>query len=246
MNEIAKITKNKFDIIVSSEKLIHEDIITIKNFLKKLFVVIGVSKANMPTQVEFDFLADKIRTTFRNYTLADIELAFDLAIEDKINYNLNLFDKPFSIQFLSGLMKKYKEYRNKSKEYLAALEPPKEEIIPSKEDVMEDMKRGVLELFEGLKDGTATFDDCYWYYYNYLDRDLDLIKASSSEKKNAIQWAKEYLLGVKKEQAKSLKDLIQGLTANDEQAITNTAKERVLMIYLVNLISRGKELKQII
>ena len=238
---------NKFVEIVQSGKIIDDDIKSVKVFLKKIFVLLGIGETNMPTQMEFDFLAKKVRETFRMYTMKDIELAIDLVNEDKINYNLNLYDKPFSIPFLAGLMKKYKDYRNKNKDYLNALRPQDEAPEPSKEQIMEEMKAGVLELYENVKNNTATFDDYYWYYYNYLERDLGIIKLTYQEKQDILKWSEEYVLLKKKEETNSFKFLMSGvLTDKDDKRIKNTAKERALHLYLSELSGKGYELKKII
>ena len=79
---------------------------------KKILVIIGVSETNTPEKVEWDILLQIIPATFGNYTDKEVTLAFQLALQKRTNVDLSIYDKPFSLEYLSRVLSAYQKYKS--------------------------------------------------------------------------------------------------------------------------------------
>jgi hypothetical protein len=73
--------------------------------------MVGLRGKNMPTEVESKILFQKIREYYPHKKLDELVLAFDLAIQKKINAEVNVYDQ-FTLPYLTEIMDKYRVYVN--------------------------------------------------------------------------------------------------------------------------------------
>ncbi|RLD60052.1 MAG: hypothetical protein DRJ05_05380 [Bacteroidetes bacterium] len=90
-----------------------------------------------------------MRDVFGNWKIEQIEHAFNLGLEGVINVNMELYNKPFNLVFLSQLMKAYKEFISPIIEKEKRIEPPQK--TPSQQQQKKIIIRNVKREFELYK-----------------------------------------------------------------------------------------------
>lgn len=230
--QLVNFTKKESEILkrFSGRKISDEDSVNITLFMKKLFVLLGLSSINTPTQQQFDMLRAAMVSVLGDFTLSEILYAVDLALKGEIEYDLNLYNKPFSIPFLSGLMNKYKNLRADVIIKNRSLEPGDALSDDEKDKIMDDaIERYIDQYKSGNKPNIMT-----WHYYDYLEK-KGLINLSIDQKGEYMAKAKDIsykksnnlsreigLVGSKFER----NELIKQITfESSEQTIIRTAKE---------------------
>jgi len=79
--------------------------------LAKIFVRVGLRSKNMPSEIESKLIFQKIREYYPRKKLDEIVLAFDLAIQKKIDAEVIVYDQ-FTLPYLTEIMDKYRVYVN--------------------------------------------------------------------------------------------------------------------------------------
>ena len=102
---IGQISSNK------SKRIAECNDVEIGQTLAKIFVMVGLRGKNMPSEIESKLLFQKIREYYPHKKLDELVLAFDLAIQKKINAEVNVYDQ-FTLPYLTEIMDKYRVYIN--------------------------------------------------------------------------------------------------------------------------------------
>ena len=84
----------------------------ITEILRKIFVIIGASESNIPKKEAENFIITMLPATFGNYTDKELILAFQLALQKRTDVDLTLYDKPFSLEYLSRVLSAYQKYKS--------------------------------------------------------------------------------------------------------------------------------------
>lgn len=173
---------------ITAPKIIDESLQNIAAHIKRIFMILGISGNNVPQDLEFDFLVRTYKLSFSQFTLKEIELAFKLAINLTIEYNLNLYDKMFSVVYVSDLMKRYTDYKRQSTEY----QKSRVEFIPEKSEaeIYAIMKTAALDSFTEYKKGNPEY--VKFYIYDWLNRN-EILVPTLERKKTAMIRAKEQI-----------------------------------------------------
>ena len=75
-----------------------------------LFRSIGLRQQHYPNQMALSFIVNYLRTNFSHKTIDELYLAFELAIQNKLDVeDVNVYDN-FSIVFLEKIMQSYKKW----------------------------------------------------------------------------------------------------------------------------------------
>lgn len=93
--------------------------------LRYAMALIGLRAANMPTQVEFDFIKTFIRKNYPGHTVAEVHLAFDLAVKGELELGpdgAKCFEN-FSCEYIGRIMTAYRQWASKKFRELPALQP---------------------------------------------------------------------------------------------------------------------------
>jgi len=163
------------------------DVEDIGKTLKLIFVIVGLSEKNYPEQTEFDFLKNKAKEYFKNLTLEEIVLAFEFAVQKKYNVDLCLYNKPFSLSYLSDVISEYKKYKFD----MIKNQPKMEEKKPSEKEVNSMLKHGIIQQFRLYKTNyLKDFNDFGNVRYNYLAK-IGLINYTEEKKQTIREKAKE-------------------------------------------------------
>ena len=88
-----------------------EDMEPIKQSLRYIFVLIGLKPDQIPDDIQKAVLLDYIKNKLANYTPEDLKIAFQMAVNNEFESELNHFGL-FSPKYLSRVFNKYLEHRN--------------------------------------------------------------------------------------------------------------------------------------
>jgi hypothetical protein len=81
----------------------------LKQVLRYSMLLVGLRANNMPTEEESFVLINFIKTNFGNVTLAEIKLAFDMAVAGKLGIDAKCYEN-FSCEFFGRIMARYLEF----------------------------------------------------------------------------------------------------------------------------------------
>ena len=81
----------------------------LKQVLRYSMLLVGLRANNMPTEEEKFVLINFIKTNFGNITIAQIKLAFDMAVAGKLQVDAKCYEN-FSCEFFGRIMAKYLEF----------------------------------------------------------------------------------------------------------------------------------------
>jgi len=226
---------DKITIARKDKKLIEAEFVEVKAHIKRMMVLLGLSESNYPDTIELDYMTEKYKEIYYRYSIKDIELAIDMALNGTIDHNVNLYDRPFSPAFFSPLLIKYTEYRAQLSRQNTHTNKQNNE--PSNFEKWNIMENGVLNLWDKFKAGEAELDDFQWYYFNFLHRDCQVMTTTKSQFQVAQKKAKSLLdIEVKTINQHRRQMLIRQIReAAGENAINDKAKEILLFNYYSEL-----------
>lgn len=81
----------------------------LKQVLRYSMLLVGLRANNMPNEEEKFVLINFIKTNFANVTLAQIKLAFDMAVAGKLGVDAKCYEN-FSCEFFGRIMARFLEY----------------------------------------------------------------------------------------------------------------------------------------
>lgn len=122
--------------------------------IRKLHVKMGIVNTPDDDDDGNSMLLEMIRTmkdVFGNWKIKHIEHAFDLGMSGTIQVDMNMYNKPFNLVFLSTLIKAYKEYTAKAIEDERRMNNVSADNKPSEEQQREIIIRNVRREFELYK-----------------------------------------------------------------------------------------------
>lgn len=248
-----KIYNAKSGVILSAE-----NIENISKTLKLIFVIVGLAERNYPEQLEFDYLKLKVQEYFKELTCQELILAFELAVQQKYEIDLKLYDKPFSLNYINDVITTYKKYKfdilkkekMKQKELFENQHPPK--------DIQEiRLKEGTLCYWRLYRDNyIKDFSDYGNAMYNYLDRIgvIPFTKERKSEiKKQAIEKYRTELINnsINISKPHQIRDDCKKILSNfdnlkEENRIISISKVMALQMFFDELKEVGEDLETII
>jgi hypothetical protein len=81
----------------------------LKQVLRYSMLLVGLRANNMPTEEEKFVLINFIKTNFANVTIAQIKLAFDMAVAGKLQVDAKCYEN-FSCEFFGRIMSSYLQF----------------------------------------------------------------------------------------------------------------------------------------
>lgn len=106
----------------------------LSNTLKYITMLIGLRAQNIPEGLAKDFLKTYIVHNYGRYTLQELQLAFDLAVQRKLNLKNEdvICYENFSIEYLGRIMSAYRAWASDQVKRLPeAPPPPKKKLTPA-------------------------------------------------------------------------------------------------------------------
>lgn len=220
---------------------------TNEKILKSLLVIsslLGLKPEQMPDQNERFILIDYIRKHLTAYSVEDMELAFTLYIQSKLDFADDHYGK-FSVLFLEKVMQSYKRFKVAIPKSTPALpEPPP----PSPEEMEQLRIKCAISCFVNyakngllIDYGNVTFD--------YLDK-RKIIPHTRERKWEIFNKAKEQL----KQQAfnaamkggQKFSDALPKIESNEANQVVSAAKRLALEVFFTELIEAQIELKDLL
>lgn len=164
----------------------------IRKMLIKLFTLTGLKKENFPDEFQTDVLIEFLRNDLGNFSLAEMELAFRLAMKNELEVDANHYQS-FSGVYIAQIMSGYIPVRKRMLDAVKAAENAvKKEIEKGyKPEEMKTIKNDyVLECLIKpwryyLKTGQLTFGITpFSIIYKTLTDDFQMLELTGEEKKS--------------------------------------------------------------
>jgi hypothetical protein len=267
-NHLAK-TLNSFEVICCEAKngrkineLTDREIVVL---LQSLMALVGISPKNIPVDDEFMILVNNFKLCFDEFSDLDFTAALKLAIKGQINFNFNLYDRMFSIVYLSELMKAYKPCRQeaiyKNDRLLNSETMESQEEIRQKN--LQAGRASFIRIYKEFKENPVFKTKEAGYYetmsciYDYLT-ESNIITIPNDRKKNEMQKAerrykqkleaerlelsdRENLLRINNQLKNWEKTLI-----DEKEIIKNIAKTLIIEDYISSSIDLEMDLSDIL
>lgn len=229
---------------MKGEKIKDKGLSDIGKFVNKLEVLLGVKDMS---DAEYVTLSAKLRDTWPEMSYEDIELAIDLVNKGEFEYDLELYGKALSITFISGLIKKYKAYKQSHPDFKKIISLPAK-TEPTENEQYQVLKNGIIELWEKFSKGEDIFHELKWYFYSTLDKYCDLFNPSQESKLEAMERAKpltEAKLKADREKAMIAKGYVAAAmpTRPKESQVKDKAKELLMVDFFKGLKEMDMELE---
>jgi len=120
----------KFKEALKQHKIINGDVEEIKEALRYAMVKIGLRANNWPDDDEKSVLISHVLKGYGGHTVSEIRLAFDMALEGKLEVETNCYEN-FSCLYFSNIMNAYRNWSNQEYNEL----PQELPAIEHKEDI---------------------------------------------------------------------------------------------------------------
>jgi len=204
----------------NSKRIAECNDVEIGQTLAKIFVMVGLRGKNMPSEIESKLLFQKIREYYPHKKLDELVLAFDLAIQKKINAEVNVYDQ-FTLPYLTEIMDKYRVYVNELAKDVPVEIPKQIEYKMSNEEKLKDVQ-------EFGKNPTA-FNMIPGYIYDWIielglmiideDEKLEYYRRAIQMRENELKKNAEY--GDVKEYTAFMKSKKNGFSDISKQEVLN-------------------------
>ena len=161
----------------------------LKQVLRYSMLLVGLRANNMPTEEEKFVLINFIKTNFANVTLAQIKMAFDMAVAGKLGVDAKCYEN-FSCEFFGRIMARFLEYSAEETRIISQ-RVIEDEPLPKPSE--SELKAQAIEALNMYADQVANDPNFKWlagglqHLYD-VAKELGLIKLNAEEKQ-AI-WSK--------------------------------------------------------
>ena len=163
----------------------------IDTMLKEVFVLIGLRKQHLPSELDGAYIVQFIRSTYALKTTSEFILAFKLAIKDQLNLepsDVKVYDM-FSCDYLARIMTAYRKwlkFHADNKNSIVNLTTPPKALL---EDKKEMTQTDWLTWLEDIRN--YSFDIIPTLVYDYYKKTKQL-KISAKQYEDYLQMAVKY------------------------------------------------------
>jgi hypothetical protein len=222
--------------------------------INALCIFVGVLPDKMPDVSSQDMLIDYINRYYKNLTLEELKLAFELGVAGQLQVDMNHYQN-FSSLYFSSVINAYIEYRKRIVAQLNKEREEREAIPPklSQEETYEINKKFdynyILKVYQKFcKDGSVDFGHVpVGHIYNRLENELKIIKVTNERKQEIYQHVKELLPKKMKEKVasgaldKTLHDRIKNaLAARDGRDMNSMIQDECRKIVITEMFISHK------
>jgi hypothetical protein len=148
--------ESRFEMALQEEKLLKVSFDEFKQTLKYCILLVGLRAQNFPSDEEKEFLYQYTKQHYGMHTLPEIRLAFDMAIQGKLNLdadNVKCYEN-FSVQYFSSILNAYRSWAAQVHDQLKRTSVPAIDHKPLSIDWR--------ELIEKEYQGFVTSGVCAW------------------------------------------------------------------------------------
>jgi hypothetical protein len=139
----------------------------IKMALKNVMAMIGIAPMNRPDELIFAQIVNFFIEHMNWISPDDIQLAFICAAAGKFEANLSIYNRSFSIEYVTDPLKKYLKWRGELKDTVIQARIKEEKKKPTDEERAEIMFQGFKNAFNEFI-STKHFDDYANCIHDYL------------------------------------------------------------------------------
>lgn len=197
-----------FSLAIQSVKISSSTVEELKQSLRYAMVKIGLRSQNFPNEEEKAILLQHISQNYSNHTVDEIRLAFDMAIEGKLELldgeSVTCYEN-FSCLYFSSIMNAYRRW---SAQVYKQLDHP-ERPIESQEEITEESMQEWIKETKKLRISVELLPTVM---YDWLDKH-GKISATPAEKHEYLQRAIAYRHG------KLSKAFTESMTSTNRDAL---------------------------
>lgn len=215
----------------------------LKSVMKYIFVLVGLR--DIPTDIRKDVLFQYIRENYKNYSLQELKLAFELALKKEFVCEIRHYEM-FSPSYFSGVFEAYIEYRSEiARKFM--MEQQAKELKP-KELTIDEIKKlkneFYVEILEPLFENFRLSNKLEFgmvpvrVVYEALKKDYSVIDLTESEMQEIKQKAKQ----IKNVYSDGLNKFI-GTKETPEERFKNSCQKMAIEYSFKKLINRNTNLK---
>lgn len=210
---------------------------------RRLMVLIGASGVNVPTELEASLLIESAPIILGKWTTDDVITAFTLALKGDFEAELRLFDKPFSLMYVSGVMKAYDEFKREALYQHHKHQPELPTHVPTRAELDAQMRIEALECYRLHCEGRGNWSNYHPPLFDYLTR-LNVVLFAPER----IERAKVEAMRIIKSEAaitpqftQTMQELLKKLTPEDSR-VERKAKEMLLREFFEEFHAGGNQL----
>lgn len=219
---------------------------------QEMLVIIGAGDVNIPEPEEMKFIVDRAPLAIGKWTTSEVRHALSLALQGVIEFDLNLYNKPFSLRYVSELMREYEPLKNKTVITQRQQSPQLEAAAPTAEEINAQLRAWALKAFSNHIEDKAIWHDYNPVLYDYFKREgvINLSpEKEESMKKLAFATVKDEMI-VERHRAPAseqqvLKVLLESLDPSNN-LVTRKFKELAVKDFFISLSITKTELSSLI
>lgn len=163
----------------------------LKQVLRYSMLLVGLRANNMPTEEEKFVLINFIKTNFANVTLAQIKMAFDMAVAGKLGVDAKCYEN-FSCEFFGRIMARFLEYSAEETRIISQ-RVVEDEPLPKPSDA--ELKLSAIASANTYANQVSDNPNFKWYeggiYHLYdIAKETGILRLSGEEKQEIWQKCK--------------------------------------------------------
>lgn len=140
----SEIGKTNLEIALKAS-LVKNDTDGIQKVLKYVMLLVGIRSNNLPDELEKTVLINFIQSNYGGHTIAEIRLAFELAINGQLDIEDVKCYENFSVLYFSTIMNSYRRWAAQEFKQVVKVEPPPQVLLTDEQ--LENIHRQDIENF---------------------------------------------------------------------------------------------------
>lgn len=140
----SEIGKTNLEIALKSN-LIKNDPEGVGKTLRYVMVLIGIRANNLPDELEKTVLINFIQSNYGGHTIAEIRLAFELAINGQLDIEDVKCYENFSVLYFASIMNSYRRWSAQEFKQVVKSDPPEQVLLTDEQ--LENIHRQDIENF---------------------------------------------------------------------------------------------------
>lgn len=202
--------------ILLSKKIADSSDGEIQDKLLSIFILVGLRMQHYPDKLHNQFLINYIRKEYSHKTLDELQLAFDLAIKQKLDIDdYKVYDN-FSIEYLVRIMNSYRLWLIAENKKLVKMDDIEVDVILTERDKLNDIETYLNRTDINLRN----LHYIPLYIYDYM---VELKLINQSDKQKSIMYKRSLQLFEEKLSIKAI-----SLQKSDVQDYNRFMKQKAI------------------
>lgn len=140
-------TGSSLQMALKSSPLVKSDPEGLQKALRYVMMIVGLRAQNLPDDLEKAVLMNYIRANYGGHTIAEIKMAFELALKGDLDLKpdeVKCYEN-FSVLYFSTVMNSYRRWAAQEYKETVKEEPPHQVVLTDQQ--LDDIVRGDIEAF---------------------------------------------------------------------------------------------------